>query len=153
MKVIFALILMLSLAFTIVTAGKDWYARSANLSNQKRGLQGIITFYDGASLNNAACYGRGGLPKYNAKPSDLIAAVSMKGESMCFKCLKITNKKKSVIVKIIDKCASCKPNHIDLSPAAFNTLADSDLGVVKITFEPVSCPTNGRFPTLEKKRS
>lgn len=41
---------------------------------------------------------------------------------------------KSVIVKIDDACESCAKTHIDLSPAAFDKLADPDVGVLDVTW-------------------
>lgn len=60
--------------------------------------------------------------------------------------MKITNnknKKKTVIVKIVDKCAGCIVNKaIDLTPGAFAKLADLNVGVLDISWKAVSCPHN-----------
>ena len=63
--------------------------------------------YSGNDLKNAACYDRNGLPPYSATIHSLIGAMAMKKFEECYKCMKITNKanKKSVVVKIVDKCA------------------------------------------------
>lgn len=70
----------------------------------------------------------------------------MKKFENCYKCMKITNnknKKKTVTVKIVDKCAGCKVGKaIDLTPAAFQKLADLDDGVVDISWKVVSCPSS-----------
>jgi len=70
----------------------------------------------------------------------------MKKFENCYKCMKITNnknKKKSVVVKIVDKCAGCKVGKaIDLTPAAFQKLATLNDGVVDISWKTVSCPKN-----------
>lgn len=63
----------------------------------------------------------------------------------CYKCMKITNNsnKKNVIVKIVDKCAGCAVGKaIDLTPGAFQKLADLDTGVVDISWKAISCPTS-----------
>lgn len=70
----------------------------------------------------------------------------MKKFENCYKCMKITNnknKKKSVVVKIVDKCAGCVVNKaIDLTPAAFDKLADLDVGVIDISWKAVRCPSS-----------
>jgi rare lipoprotein A (peptidoglycan hydrolase) len=59
--------------------------------------------------------------------------------------MKITNasNKKSVIVKIVDKCAGCVVGKaIDLTPGAFSKLANLDTGVLDISWSTVSCPSS-----------
>ncbi|KAI7903463.1 uncharacterized protein BX663DRAFT_506587 [Cokeromyces recurvatus] len=108
----------------------------------KRGGRG--TWYSGTGLKHAACYGRKGLPEFSAKPHNMIGAMAMHHFEECYKCMKITNnrrKSRTVIVKIIDKCAGCKVGKaIDLSPAAFRKLADLEQGVVDISWKVVRCP-------------
>ncbi|KAL9549979.1 hypothetical protein MBANPS3_004947 [Mucor bainieri] len=109
---------------------------------EKRGGRG--TWYSGSDLKNAACYDRNGLPAYSATIHSMIGAMAMKKFENCYKCMKITNnknKKKSVVVKIVDKCAGCKVGKaIDLTPAAFQKLATLNDGVVDISWKTVSCP-------------
>ncbi|CAO3652760.1 unnamed protein product [Mucor fragilis] len=111
---------------------------------EKRGGRG--TWYSGSDLKNAACYDRNGLPSYSATIHSMIGAMAMKKFENCYKCMKITNnknKKKSVVVKIVDKCAGCKVGKaIDLTPAAFQKLATLNDGVVDISWKTVSCPKN-----------
>lgn len=67
----------------------------------------------------------------------------MKKFENCYKCMKITNQKnkKTVIVKIVDKCAGCIVNKaIDLTPAAFQKLANLNDGVIDIAWKAVTCP-------------
>ncbi|KAI9272008.1 RlpA-like double-psi beta-barrel-protein domain-containing protein-containing protein [Sporodiniella umbellata] len=109
----------------------------------KRGGRG--TWYSGADLKNAACYDRIGLPKYSATIHSMIGAMAMKKFENCYKCMKVTNtsNKKSVIVKIVDKCAGCKVGKaIDLTPGAFTKLADLNVGVLNISWKSISCPHN-----------
>jgi hypothetical protein len=54
----------------------------------------------------------------------------------CGACLTITGPKGSVQVKVVDKCPGCKQGDLDLSPAAFNQVADMAAGRVKITWTP-----------------
>ncbi|RHZ76623.1 hypothetical protein Glove_195g12 [Diversispora epigaea] len=49
----------------------------------------------------------------------------------CGTFVKVTRGNKSVVVKVVDRCAGCKYGDIDLSPAAFNLLADPAEGRVQ----------------------
>ncbi|ORX63314.1 hypothetical protein K493DRAFT_148348, partial [Basidiobolus meristosporus CBS 931.73] len=51
---------------------------------------------------------------------------------VCFKCAMIHGPKGSVKVQIVDKCPSCKEGSLDLSPAAFEHIADLAQGRVHI---------------------
>jgi len=149
----FSFFLTLFLAFTIVTASKREFQ---GLSKRAPGSgNGEATYFESFHLKNSACYGRNGLPRYDAKGTDLIGAMNMKGLDMCYKCLKVTNKSngKTVTVKIIDKCVGCKLNKdVDLTRKAFSKIANTDLGRIKITWKVCSCPRNGPFPTFENRR-
>ncbi|KAG2223597.1 hypothetical protein INT45_001679 [Circinella minor] len=128
----------------------------STLSLSKRGGRG--TWYTGEDLNNAACYDRNGLSSYHATNHDLIGAMAMDGFENCYKCMKITNnkdKKLSVVVKIVDKCAGCKVGKaIDLTPAAFKEVApggDLDIGVLDISWKPLKeCPKSKLYPVKPK---
>lgn len=78
--------------------------------------------------------------------TNILNTQAMKKFEYCYKCMKITNnknKKKHVIVKIVDKCAGCVVGKaIDLTPAAFKKLADLDAGVVNISWKSIKCPSN-----------
>ncbi|CAG8499547.1 26443_t:CDS:1 [Dentiscutata erythropus] len=110
-----------------------------------------ITFYEGSTLENAFCYGNGKLPSYNAKSTDMIGAMKMSGTSMCYKCVQILCGSNSVVVKIIDRCATCGSSQdIDLTKAAFTKLAPAVKGIVSITWRLLkTCPGDGDWPTLE----
>ncbi|RIA86189.1 expansin module family protein [Glomus cerebriforme] len=155
MKAILVLLILALSTFTIIRAEEGFIRRMEFSSLKKRGdVNAKITFYDDDQLDNSACYGNNGIRSYNAKPSDRIGAMSMRGLEKCYQCLKITNPRnnRSVTVKIIDKCVGCAKNQVDLTPSAFKQIADLDLGIVNIKWTPVSCPPKGRFPTFEKKR-
>lgn len=114
-----------------------------------------ITFYDGESLKNSACYGNFGLRNYDANENDMIAAMHMKEFELCYECIEIRNpaNNKKIIVKVIDKCADCPPggNNVDLTPFAFKQLADLILGRVEIEWRPLNkCPNKGRWPIFEE---
>ncbi|KAI8644229.1 RlpA-like double-psi beta-barrel-protein domain-containing protein-containing protein [Parasitella parasitica] len=120
--------------------------------------RGRGTWYDGDDLGDAACYGRNGLPSFDAKESHMIGAMAMNGFENCYKCMKITNnkdKKKTVVVKIVDKCAGCQVGKaIDLTPAAFKKLhSDLNTGVLDISWKIVDCPSsiNNMMPKKKSK--
>ncbi|KAK9687746.1 hypothetical protein K7432_014666 [Basidiobolus ranarum] len=78
--------------------------------------------------------------------NDMIAALNApqygnapRGSLSCFKCATVTGPKGSVKVKIVDKCPSCKHGDLDLSPAAFNKVADEAAGRVSISWSFTSC--------------
>ncbi|KAF8880747.1 RlpA-like double-psi beta-barrel-protein domain-containing protein-containing protein [Infundibulicybe gibba] len=50
----------------------------------------------------------------------------------CGKNIRITYKGKSVVAKVEDKCPECVFGAIDLSPAAFNRLADPSVGRMQV---------------------
>lgn len=165
------LIFALFAIFTIaVTANADialpggWKIGQATLMQNdvsdlaKRGNNAQITWYSGNDLKNSACYGRNGLRVYNARPSDLIGAMWMNNFEMCYQCVQIKNGKssvKTIIVKIIDKCAGCPPHgkNIDLTPGAFQHLANPDAGRVEIVWRPLpNCPKSGPWPAFETSK-
>ncbi|KAG0326305.1 hypothetical protein BGZ99_009743 [Dissophora globulifera] len=112
-------------------------------------VKGLSTWFNGHDLKAVACYGDlKGNSHVNAGDGWHIGAVHMKyykgGEkAACFECAKITAGKRSVIVRIIDDCAGCKPNQIDLTASAFKILAPLSQGVVHTTYEFVRCPSKG----------
>jgi len=54
---------------------------------------------------------------------------------VCGKCVQVTGPKGTVKVKIVDKCPVCKNGDIDLSPAAFDKIADEAAGRVTVTWK------------------
>eukprot|EP01132_Coremiostelium_polycephalum_P001339 gene1339-1690_t len=54
--------------------------------------------------------------------------------------IKVTYQGKSITVPVKDKCPSCPANKIDLSQPAFSQLANTDLGVIPVTWEYVKGP-------------
>ncbi|KAF9112013.1 hypothetical protein BGX27_004129 [Mortierella sp. AM989] len=114
-------------------------------------LSGKSTWFNGHDLKAAACYGvLMGNSHVNAGDGWHIGAVHMghyvgREKAACFECAKITHGRRSVIVRIIDDCAGCAPNQIDLTASAFKILAPLRQGVVKTTYEFVRCPSRGHL--------
>ncbi|KAI8978054.1 RlpA-like double-psi beta-barrel-protein domain-containing protein-containing protein [Pilobolus umbonatus] len=56
---------------------------------------------------------------------------------LCGKRIRVTNKAngKSVTVKIVDMCPPCSYGSVDLSPAAFQQIADLSTGRIKVQWD------------------
>jgi len=169
--IIFALLALYTIAatanspFESVALPGGWQIGQATLMDHTLGgltergnIPAEITYYEGADLKNSACYGRNGLTVYNARPSDFIGAMWMNRFEMCYQCLEIKNGRsnvKTIIVKVIDKCAGCPPHgkNVDLTKGAFSKLASPNDGRVNIMWRPLSnCPSRGAWPKYEKSR-
>ncbi|EFA75190.1 speract/scavenger receptor domain-containing protein [Heterostelium album PN500] len=61
--------------------------------------------------------------------------------------IKVTYNGNTITVPVKDKCPSCPANKIDLSQPAFSALANTDLGIIPITWEYVSGSTGGSTTT------
>ncbi|GAB5590247.1 hypothetical protein Unana1_05147 [Umbelopsis nana] len=125
--------------------GPEYTNSTAALEKRGRG-----TWYSGNDLKNAACYDRNGLPPYSATIHSMIGAMAMHKFESCYKCMKITNKQnhKSVVVKIVDKCAGCVVGKaIDLTPGAFQKLGNLNQGVLDISWKAVHCTKSKYYPS------
>jgi len=63
----------------------------------------------------------------------------------CGRCVNVTYKSKSIVVKIIDQCPGCSSNQLDLARDAFAKLEDLSQGVLKVDYNFVACPTKGNI--------
>ncbi|PTB67729.1 hypothetical protein BBK36DRAFT_1116350 [Trichoderma citrinoviride] len=66
---------------------------------------------------------------------ELVAAVSASlydREHPCGRKLRISYQGRSGVVKVVDRCAGCAENDVDLSPAAFKSII-GDLGLGRVT--------------------
>ncbi|KAI0078588.1 riboflavine-aldehyde-forming enzyme [Panus rudis PR-1116 ss-1] len=68
-------------------------------------------------------------------PSDFVAALNTAqlGSNLesCFKEISLTYQGKTIMVQVVDDCPACAFGNFDISPAAFATLGDPDLGVLQ----------------------
>lgn len=93
---------------------------------------GIATFYS-VGADNCGTF---------STNNDFVCAISQRmyntlanRESIseyCGHMINITYNNKTIQVKVVDSCASCDADHLDLSPAAFKALANPSLGVIDI---------------------
>lgn len=63
----------------------------------------------------------------------------------CGACVHIKGPSGEVTVRIVDQCPGCAPGDIDLSPQAFEKLADPVLGRVDISWTYVPCDVSGNI--------
>lgn len=81
-----------------------------------------------------------------APHTGLTAAISDEdydGSIHCGECLEVAGPERSVIVRITDRCPACANGGVDLSPQAFNAIADPEQGRVDISWRRVACPLSG----------
>ncbi|KAI0718966.1 RlpA-like double-psi beta-barrel-protein domain-containing protein-containing protein [Cerioporus squamosus] len=105
----------------------------AGLMANVRAIEGSATFF---TPGLGACGVHSG-------ENDMVVAVSTQiyeHGRHCKERMRVTNKEnnKSVEVTVLDECVGCNSTHIDLGTAAFEKLADVDLGLIAVTWEFVS---------------
>ena len=84
---------------------------------------------------------------FDASPNDLLVAAMNHpdyGDAVwCGACVNVTGPKGSVTVRIVDQCPECLKGSLDLSPQAFDMIADHAAGRVPITWHEVACGVSG----------
>ncbi|KAF9357199.1 hypothetical protein BGX26_004072 [Mortierella sp. AD094] len=144
-------ILVIAAILAILTATAE-AGQNVKIGKSQKGKS---TWFNGHDLKDVACYGDLENKNVNAKDGWHIGAVHMKSYSKgekdaCFQCAKITANRRSVVVRVIDDCAGCAPNQIDLTASAFKILAPLSQGVVTTTYEWVKCPKSSFWPSSPK---
>ena len=66
---------------------------------------------------------------------DSVPSASTISNKFCGQKVKVVNGKKSVVVTIVDRCASCGKEDIALSPAAYKKIASMDSGKVPVQWK------------------
>jgi expansin (peptidoglycan-binding protein) len=104
--------------------------------------QGEATFYDFAD-GSGNC-------SFPATPNDLMVAamnhVDYAASAVCGACIEITGPppESAVIkVRVVDQCPECPEGDVDLSPEAFEQIADLGLGRVPVTWRYAACDVMG----------
>lgn len=84
---------------------------------------------------------------FDASPDDLrvaaMNAVDYGTADWCGACVAITGPMGSVTVRIVDQCPECAQGDIDMSPEAFDMIAERSAGRVPITWHEVPCDVSG----------
>lgn len=113
------------------SSGSSDQSSSNSGPSSSQDFSGQATYYD---VGLGAC----GVTNTN---SELIAAMNVdqfgsqsNGNPICGKQATLYYQGKSVTVTVQDKCPGCSYGDIDLSPAAFQALADESLGRIPITW-------------------
>ncbi|APR85153.1 extracellular endoglucanase precursor [Minicystis rosea] len=97
------------------------------------------TFYDADGSGNCSFDPTGDL---------MVAAMNhtdYADSAVCGACAHIKGPSGEVTVRIVDQCPECQPGDIDLSPQAFEKLADKSLGRIKIDWTYVPCGVDGNI--------
>jgi expansin (peptidoglycan-binding protein) len=99
---------------------------------------GEATYYD--ATGEGAC-------TFDASPDDLMVAAlnspDWSGSAWCGACAQVSGPKGQVVVRIVDLCPECNTGDLDLSPQAFDQIAEREQGRVAVAWTYVSCPTSG----------
>lgn len=119
-------------AQAVTTSAATTSANQGGIFDSSVVHSGVATFYS-VSADNCGT---------TSTDNDFVCAISQQlyntvanSESIseyCGHMINITYGSKTIQVKVVDSCASCDSEHLDLSPAAFNSLANADLGVIDI---------------------
>ncbi|KAI0352856.1 hypothetical protein OH77DRAFT_1427970 [Trametes cingulata] len=126
---------------------------SGGLSKVVSSIKGIgkpepvtITWYTGHDLLNPSCWDN---TDWHPTDSSFAAALTMEGwitKPKCFKFLELCHSpKKCVFVRVVDSCAGCAKGskHVDLTKAAFSSLADLDQGLLTVQMREATDPQDG----------
>jgi expansin (peptidoglycan-binding protein) len=118
-------------------ARRSWSRRRAKKTTAAapETRSGEATYYDFADGS-----GNCGFP---ATPNDLLVAAmnhtDYAGSAACGACVRVAGPGGSVDVRIVDRCPECPAGDIDLSPEAFEQIAELSAGRVPITWQYIEC--------------
>lgn len=110
-----------------------------------------ITWYTGHDLENPSCWSN---PTWAPTDSSMACALTLEGwegRPQCFKFLELCHSnQKCVFVRVVDTCAGCAPGskHVDLTKAAFSSLADLNEGTLSVQMRPATDPLEGWLENL-----
>ncbi|KAH9843889.1 uncharacterized protein C8Q71DRAFT_17963 [Rhodofomes roseus] len=110
-----------------------------------------ITWYTGHDLENPSCWSN---PTWAPTDDSMVSAVTLDGwtnRPQCFKFVELCHtNQKCVFVRIVDTCAGCAPGskHVDLTKAAFSSLADLNEGTLTVQMRPATDPLEGWLESL-----
>jgi len=96
------------------------------------------TYYDADGTGNCS---------FDASPDDLMVAamnqVDYDDSAACGACAAVDGPAGSVTVRIVDRCPECPQGDLDLSPQAFEQIAELSAGRVPIAWRYVACEVDG----------
>lgn len=103
-------------------------------------VTGEATYYDATGAG--AC----SFDVHSGPGELLIAAMNapqFAGSGVCGMCARVTGPSGEVTVRIVDLCPECPSGNLDLSPQAFDHIAERSAGRVPITWREVPCDVAG----------
>ncbi|OSD04342.1 hypothetical protein PYCCODRAFT_148891 [Trametes coccinea BRFM310] len=131
---------------------------SGGLSKVVNSIKGIgkpepvtITWYTGHDLLNPSCWDN---TDWHPTDASFAAALTMEGwttKPKCFKFLELCHSaQKCAFVRVVDSCAGCAKGskHVDLTKAAFMSLADLNQGMLTVQMRPATDPEDGWLENL-----
>ena len=84
---------------------------------------------------------------FDPTPSDLMVGAMNQTDyaasAVCGSCAHLAGPSGEVTIRIVDRCPECAPGDIDLSPQAFDRIAERALGRVPITWQFIPCAVTG----------
>lgn len=144
---------MLFLALMLISAifASATWAASSEYRVAIPYVRGDVVRSGGETRTGEATYytfadGRGNC-SFDATPDDLMVGAMNKadytGAALCGAFVEITGPKGTVTVRVVDQCPECPKGNIDLSPQAFDRIAERVQGRVPITWHTVSPEISG----------
>jgi hypothetical protein len=143
---VFTIILAASVVSAAPTRGQVAKLGSFNKLQER----GDATYYNPSDPNQNHGYVNMGSCGPITDESMMVALSPSLGE-MCGTCVSIRHGSNCVNAIVQDKCASCAPDHIDVTPAVFSQLAPLEAGQIKVDWDfSCSCPGGNIAQTQSK---
>ncbi|KAG4443894.1 hypothetical protein IFR05_000660 [Cadophora sp. M221] len=136
--------------FTNTIAASAVLALTHGATLSKRALSGEATFYGGNVAGGMCSFSTYTLPAgvFGTALSDS----NWDNAANCGTCVAVTGPNGNTITAlVVDQCPGCGPNHLDLFPDAFATLADPSKGIIPITWDYVDCPISSPLAVHNKE--
>ncbi|WP_033288850.1 cysteine/serine endopeptidase inhibitor [Amycolatopsis jejuensis] len=95
---------------------------------------GSATYYNDAGYGACGQQINAATQMLVAAPAALWTSPNPNNDPLCRKSIRVTYNGKTITVPIKDKCPSCDSTKIDLSLPAFRSLANPDLGIIRVTW-------------------
>jgi expansin (peptidoglycan-binding protein) len=107
-------------------------------------FDGVATYYTGDGGGNCS-FAPSADVMYTA-----VAAPDWAGSAECGRCLEVWGPEARIVVRVVDQCPECPSGHLDLSPEAFDLIADPIQGIVPVSFRSIPCPVTGNVVIHQK---
>ncbi|KAH9846941.1 hypothetical protein C2E23DRAFT_850591 [Lenzites betulinus] len=111
----------------------------------------IITWYTGHDLLNPSCWSNTDWHPTDGSFAAALTLVGWESKPQCFKFMELCHTPKSCIfVRVVDSCAGCAKGskHVDLTKAAFTSIAPLDQGLLTVQMRQATDPEGGWLEDL-----